>query len=74
MQVDFTPEQEQKLSQAALLNGTVAEELVKEIALGFLSQEAEFSRGVEEGIADADAGRFVDPKEVWASVEKLFRQ
>ncbi len=73
MEIQFTPEQEAQLSEAALLNGKATEQLVQEVALRFLeNQRAEFLAAVDEGIADADAGRFVPSNEVWANVEKLF--
>jgi predicted transcriptional regulator len=75
MEVHFTPEQEAQLSQEALLSGKAAEQLVQEATLRFLSdQEAEFLAAVDEGIADADAGRFVPTEEVWAKVQKLFHK
>jgi len=75
MEIHFTPEQEAQLSQQALLRGKAAEQIVKEAALRFLSdQEEEFLAAVDEGIADADAGRFVPSEEVWAKVQKLFQR
>ena len=75
MQVDFTPEQEARISRAALLSGKLPEQIVKEAALRFLSdQDEEFLAAVDEGIADADAGRFVPSEEVWAKVQRLFQR
>ncbi len=71
MEIEFTPEQEAQLSEAALFSGKAAEQLVQEVALRYLEdQRAEFLAAVDEGIADADAGRFVDHEEVWAMVQK----
>ena len=74
MQVDFTPEQEFQLSQAAVFNGKAAEQLVREAALRYvLEQEAEFLAAVDEGIEAADRGELVDHAEVWASIEKILK-
>ena len=42
MQVDFTPEQEEQLSQAAVLSGKLPEQLVYEVALRYLADQARF--------------------------------
>jgi len=74
MEIHFTPEQEAQLSEAALLSGKATEQLVRDAALRFAQdQEAEFLAAVEEGIADADAGNFVDHEAVWAKVQKALK-
>jgi predicted transcriptional regulator len=70
MQINFTPDQEAELSQAALHNGTGAEELVQELALHFLHDQARFREGVRRGIEAADRGDFVDTAQLWAEVEQ----
>ena len=54
MEVHFTSEQEEQLSQIATNAGTDAEQLVKAAALRLLEQDAHFRATVREGIAQAD--------------------
>jgi predicted transcriptional regulator len=71
MQGDFTPEQEEQISQVATESGTVAEQLVKEAALRLIEETMRFRAGVQRGIAAADRGEFVDSATVWARVEAV---
>jgi predicted transcriptional regulator len=74
MEIQFTPEQEARISEAALLSGKATEQLVRDAALRFVrDEEAEFLAAVDEGIADADAGNFVDHEAVWAKVQKALK-
>ena len=70
MNVDFTPEQEEQLSQAALFAGKPTEQLVQDIALRFLEDQARFREGVRRGISAADRGEFVDTAQLWAELEE----
>jgi predicted transcriptional regulator len=71
MEIHFTPEQEAQISEGALLSGKATEQLVRDASLRFVQdQEAEFLAAVDAGIADADAGNFVDHEAVWAKVQK----
>jgi predicted transcriptional regulator len=73
MQLDFTPEQLQRLSQIAAHAGTDPEHLVKDAALRLVEEDEKFRGAVREGIAAADRGEFVEHEEVWANVEKILR-
>jgi predicted transcriptional regulator len=73
MEVQFTPEQETRLSQIADHHGTDATQLVREAALRLLDENEQFRAAVREGIAAADRGEFVEHEEVWANVEKILR-
>jgi predicted transcriptional regulator len=73
MQLDFTPEQLQRLSQIAAHAGTDPEHLVKDAALRLVEEDEKFRAAVREGIAAADRGEFVEHEEVWANVEKILR-
>jgi predicted transcriptional regulator len=64
MEVHFTPEQLQRLSQIAALSGVDAEHLVKNAALRLLQQDEQFRAAVREGIAAADRGELIDDEEV----------
>jgi predicted transcriptional regulator len=73
MDVQFTPEQETRLSQIANHHGTDAIQLVKDAALRLLEENDHFRAAVREGIAAANRGEFVEHEEVWANVEKILR-
>ena len=53
MKVDFTPDQEAKLSKIASREGVNTEQLVKDGALRLLEDDARFRAGVREGLAQA---------------------
>jgi predicted transcriptional regulator len=71
MDVHFTPEQEAKLSQMAQHQCTDATQLVRDAALRLLDEEEQFRIIVQEGIAAADRGDFVEHAQVWAGVEEI---
>ncbi|HEY4357138.1 MAG TPA: hypothetical protein VGN16_15420 [Acidobacteriaceae bacterium] len=73
MQLEFTPEQEARLSQIAHCSGVDPEQLVKDAALRLLHEDGVFRADVAEGIASADRGEFVDGAEVWANVEAILK-
>ena len=73
MGVHFTPEQEAKLVQIARSTGTDPEELVKDAALRLLEQDAQFRAAVQEGIAQADRGEFIEEDEMDARFEQMLR-
>jgi predicted transcriptional regulator len=73
MEVQFTPEQETRLSQIASHHGTDATQLVKDAALRVLEENDRFRAAIREGVAAADRGDFVEHEEVWANVEKILR-
>ncbi len=71
MEVHFTPEQEEKLSQIATHAGTDTERLVKDAALRLLEQDARFRAAVQAGIAQADRGEFIEEEEMEARIERM---
>ena len=73
MQVDFTPEQEARLSQIADHNGVNANALVQQAALRILKEDDEFREGVQRGIADANCGNFVESAEVWTKLQAILK-
>jgi len=64
MEVHFTPEQWQRLSQIAAHAGTDAEHLVKNAALRLVEEDARFRATVRESVAEADRGELIDDEEV----------
>ena len=73
MEVRFTPEQELRLSQIAIHEGTDAEHLVRDAALRLLERDARFLAAIERGIAAADRGEFIEEDEMDARVERMLR-
>jgi predicted transcriptional regulator len=73
MEVYFTPEQEAQLAQIATKAGIDAERLVKEAALRLLQEDARFRAAVQEGIAQADRGEFIEEKEMEDRLQQMLR-
>jgi predicted transcriptional regulator len=73
MEVNFTPEQEARLSQLAAYAGTDTEQLVKDAALRLVEEDAEFRAGVRRGIAQADRGELMEHEDVKARTERLLK-
>jgi len=73
MEVHFTPEQESQLTQIASKEGTDAERLVKDAALRLLEQDARFRAAVQEGIAQADRGEFIEEEEMDVRFAQMMR-
>jgi predicted transcriptional regulator len=71
--VNLKPEQEAKLWQIASYNGTDAEQLVKEAALGLVEGDARFRAAVRRGIAQADRGDFIEEDEMDARIEQMLK-
>jgi len=74
MNVEFTPEQLEQLSQIAAYTGTEPERLVKSAALRLMEEDAVFRAAVREGIAQAERGELIDHDEVIARMERRFTQ
>ncbi len=73
MEVHFTPEQLQRLSQIAAHAGVDTEHLVKNAVLRLLKQDAQFREAVREGVAAADQGDLIDDEEVRLWLEEQER-
>jgi predicted transcriptional regulator len=73
MEVHFTPEQEAQLSQIATKSGIDAERLVKDAALRLLQEDARFRAAVQDGIAQADRGEFIEEEEMDTRLEQMLR-
>jgi predicted transcriptional regulator len=70
MEVRITPELEAELAHIATRTGRTPEQLAADaLALG-MEAEQRFLKAVEQGIASADAGRFVDDEQVLAWLEQ----
>jgi predicted transcriptional regulator len=73
MEVHFTPEQEAQLAHIAAKEGTSPEQLVKDVLVRYLDEEARFLAAVEKGIAQADRGEFIEEDEMDARLEQMLR-
>ena len=71
MEVHFTPEQEAQLVRMAGAAGTYPEALVKKATLRLLEDELRFRAAVQEGIAQADRGEFIEEEEMDARFEEM---
>ena len=73
MEVHFTPEQEARLAQVARASGTDTEEMVRAAALRALEQDAHFRAAVQQGIAQADRGEFIEEDAMDSLFEQMLR-
>ena len=74
MEVILTPDQEARLAQIATKAGTAPERLVKDVLGRYLDEEARFLAAVENGIAAAERGEFIEEEEMDARVERMFKR
>ena len=73
MEVHFTPDQLERLSQIAAHTGTGPEHLVKDAALRMVEEDAKYRAAVRDGITAADIGELVDDEEVGRWLEERER-
>jgi predicted transcriptional regulator len=73
MEVHFTPDQLERLSQIAAHTGTDPEHLVKDAALRMVEEDAKYRAAVRDGITAADMGELVDDEEVGRWLEERER-
>lgn len=72
MEVQFTQDQQTKLSRMAAAQGRAAEALVQEAVDRLLGYEEWFSQEVDKGLAAADKGEFVEHDEVRRMIEARY--
>ncbi len=73
MRIDFTPEQEAELKKVAANSGTDSEQLIRDAALALIEQDRKFRAAVQEGLAQADRGEFIEEAEMSERLEKMLR-
>ena len=71
MEVHFTPEQEAELSRIAQHEGITVEALVNGAVGRIIERDAAFRAAVQKGIAEADAGLFIEEEEMNAIFDKM---
>ena len=74
MVIELTAEQEAWLEEIALHAGRSAQSLVASLASDFLRENQRFHEGVREGLAQANAGQFVEEDEMQALWQRLLRK
>lgn len=72
MEVQFTPDQQARLLRMAEAQGRATETLVKEAVERLLNYEEWFSREVDEGLAAADRGEFVEHADILRTIERRY--
>lgn len=72
MEVQFTLDQQARLSRMAEAQGRAPEILVREAVERLLSYDDWFSREVAEGLAAADKGEFVEHAEILQTIERRY--
>jgi|ERR1700722_7499151 len=72
MEVHFTPEQQAQIAQVATKAGTVPEQLVTNVVVRYLGEEARFLAAVEKGLQAAARGEFIEEEEMDARLEAMF--
>lgn len=72
MEVQFTPDQQARLSRMAAAQGRAAEALVQEAVDRLLSYEEWFSQEVDKGLAAADNSEFVEHDAIRRMIESRY--
>jgi predicted transcriptional regulator len=72
MEVQFTPEQQAKLSRLAAAQGCAAETLVQEAVERLLNYDDWFLREVDKGLAAADRGEFVQHDDIRKMIDSRY--
>jgi predicted transcriptional regulator len=73
MEVRFSPEQQAQLAEIATKVGTDPERVVANLVARYLDEEARFLAAVENGIAAAERGEFIEEEEMDARLEAMFK-
>jgi predicted transcriptional regulator len=71
VEIQFTPEQETRLSQIASVEGIAPARLVQNAALLLIEDDERFRAGVRKGIEQADQGMFIEESDMDARISRL---
>ncbi len=71
MEVQFTAEQETRLSQIASVEGVAPARLVQDAALRLIEDDRRFRAGVRKGIEQADRGMLIEEAEMDARISRM---
>jgi predicted transcriptional regulator len=73
MEVRFSPELQEKIDRVAAGHGCDSESLVLEAVERFMNYDEWVLREVEDGLAAADRGEFIEHEEVGKLIESRYR-
>jgi len=69
LQVSFSAEELAEIHKLAALEGIAAEELVRDVTLRTLQEEAELTKMLDESRKQIERGEDFTSEEVWARIE-----
>jgi predicted transcriptional regulator len=72
MEVQFTPDQQARLTHMATAQGCEAQALVQEAVERLLNYDEWFSREVDHGLAAADRGEFTEHGDIRRMIETRY--
>ena len=73
MEVQFEPDVQAQLNQFAASQGKPAAQVVEETVARMLQRQAQFTEGVNRGIASANRGDLIEQAEVVERINGLLR-
>ena len=74
MEVHLTPEQESRLAELAQHQGVTVDTLLTDAALGLLQDDNAFRSAVHAGLAQANAGQFIEEEEMDRRFQEMVRR
>jgi predicted transcriptional regulator len=74
MEVSFSPEQQARLIEIATEAGTDPGLLVAKVVARYIDEETRFLAAVENSIAAAERGEFIEEEEMDARLEAMFKR
>lgn len=73
MEVHFTPEEEEQLSEIAAHLGSQPEQMVKDAALRLLGEDVSFRAAIRKGISEANQGELIDEEDMDARLKRMLQ-
>ena len=74
MEVRLTPDQESRLAELARHQGVSVDALLTDAAFGLLNEDDAFRAAVHVGLAQADAGQFIEEEEMDRRFQAMMRR
>ncbi len=71
MEVNLNSELQAKVTDLAAKLGQGTDQVIADALSQYVDEQTRFFQAVEEGIAAAERGEFIEHKEVWANVERI---
>jgi predicted transcriptional regulator len=73
MEVNLSPELQERLARIAAENNSGAEEYVRQLVEQYLDHDAWFRQKVRQGLGQLDKEEFVTHEEIGSRIDQLFR-